>query len=413
MPRTGEVYSVPYPDFVPDTTIESAKVDANFGDIATDLNTARPISVGGTGATTAAAALTNLGAAAGVQVVTNYDTFVFANGFFRSASGATTPPAAGQNFEGIAIVYDANNIRLQAYSLTDGKSYTRIKNTTWGAWTADAPAADSITNAMLANMAASTVKGNNTGASANPVDVTVGAGLIIDATSLRINANGVTNAMLADMTAKTVKANGGVSAADPVDLAIGQGLIIDATSLRTLQQMSIVTDASGLKLSGDAASPGNNMVYGTDASGVKGWKNSGGAAAFSVHKNGVNQTSVAASPTFTQVTFSTELFDIGSKFSANAWTPPAGIVCMAAHVQFTGTLTNPGFSVLAIYKNGVSLKEVASVIASATDANCVITVIDQANGSDVYTLFCSIYLNSGTATITGVATRTWWTGSML
>lgn len=37
-------------------------------------------------------------------------------------------------------------------------------------------------------------------------------------------------------------------------------------------QMSIVSDASGLKLSGDAASPGNNKVYGTDASGVKGWK---------------------------------------------------------------------------------------------------------------------------------------------
>lgn len=41
----------------------------------------------------------------------------------------------------------------------------------------------------------------------------------------------------------------------------------------TKQQMSITSDASGLKLSGDAASPGNNKVYGTDASGVKGWKN--------------------------------------------------------------------------------------------------------------------------------------------
>lgn len=41
----------------------------------------------------------------------------------------------------------------------------------------------------------------------------------------------------------------------------------------TKQQMSITSDASGLKLSGDAASPGNNKVYGTDASGIKGWKN--------------------------------------------------------------------------------------------------------------------------------------------
>lgn len=38
------------------------------------------------------------------------------------------------------------------------------------------------------------------------------------------------------------------------------------------KQMSITADASGLKLSGDVASPGNNKVYGTDGSGVKGWK---------------------------------------------------------------------------------------------------------------------------------------------
>jgi hypothetical protein len=45
------------------------------------------------------------------------------------------------------------------------------------------------------------------------------------------------------------------------------------------QQMSITSDASGLKLSGDAASPGNNKVYGTSGSGTKGWKDdpTGGA----------------------------------------------------------------------------------------------------------------------------------------
>jgi hypothetical protein len=38
------------------------------------------------------------------------------------------------------------------------------------------------------------------------------------------------------------------------------------------KQMSITSDSSGLKLSGDSATPGNNKVYGTDGSGVKGWK---------------------------------------------------------------------------------------------------------------------------------------------
>ena len=35
--------------------------------------------------------------------------------------------------------------------------------------------------------------------------------------------------------------------------------------------MSITADASGVKLSGDAAAPGNDKLYGTDGSGVKGW----------------------------------------------------------------------------------------------------------------------------------------------
>jgi hypothetical protein len=48
--------------------------------------------------------------------------------------------------------------------------------------------------------------------------------------------------------------------------------------------MSLTSDASGIRLSGDAASPGNNKVYGTDGSGVKGWKSDpgGGGSLISV-----------------------------------------------------------------------------------------------------------------------------------
>lgn len=38
-----------------------------------------------------------------------------------------------------------------------------------------------------------------------------------------------------------------------------------------ITQQSITSDASGIKLSGDAASPGTKMYYGTDGSGVKGY----------------------------------------------------------------------------------------------------------------------------------------------
>lgn len=51
----------------------------------------------------------------------------------------------------------------------------------------------------------------------------------------------------------------------------GNGILWDSTSLRTVQQMSVTADGSGLKLSGDAASPGNSQYYGTDSGGTKGF----------------------------------------------------------------------------------------------------------------------------------------------
>jgi hypothetical protein len=42
-------------------------------------------------------------------------------------------------------------------------------------------------------------------------------------------------------------------------------------SAAVISQMSITSDASGIKLSGDSASPGNTMLYGTNGSGTKGW----------------------------------------------------------------------------------------------------------------------------------------------
>lgn len=62
MPRNGSgVYSKPAgTTAVPNSTIESAKFNQVVDDIAQDLNFARPVSAGGTGGSTAAAARTNL-----------------------------------------------------------------------------------------------------------------------------------------------------------------------------------------------------------------------------------------------------------------------------------------------------------------------------------------------------------------
>ena len=62
MPRSGGVYSKPAgTTAVPNTTITSASFNAVVDDLVTDANAARPIAAGGTGATNANAAMTNLG----------------------------------------------------------------------------------------------------------------------------------------------------------------------------------------------------------------------------------------------------------------------------------------------------------------------------------------------------------------
>jgi hypothetical protein len=61
MPRNGSgVYSADWVNATPNTTIESSKQNALVADLVTDANAARPITAGGTGGNTAAAARTAL-----------------------------------------------------------------------------------------------------------------------------------------------------------------------------------------------------------------------------------------------------------------------------------------------------------------------------------------------------------------
>ncbi|MEX2741078.1 hypothetical protein AB3480_06475 [Rhizobium mongolense] len=69
MPRTGGVYSAPAgTKGAPNTTIQSAKYNALVDDLVLDANAARPITAGGTGATSASAARTALGLTIGTNV---------------------------------------------------------------------------------------------------------------------------------------------------------------------------------------------------------------------------------------------------------------------------------------------------------------------------------------------------------
>jgi hypothetical protein len=151
MPRNvSNVYSIPPgTEGVTDTTIESNKYNAFAHDVETDLNTPRPVSAGGTGASTADAGLFNIGAEKSSQVVTNYDSQLWQPGSFYSASTATGSPIDGHAFVGWVVSSDvpasppANqnvvvHARDQSGATVPGRIYVREqKSGVWGPWSID------------------------------------------------------------------------------------------------------------------------------------------------------------------------------------------------------------------------------------------------------------------------------------
>jgi hypothetical protein len=171
MPRTGGNYSLPFPDVVPNTTIESAKYNGTNHDIEFDLNQPRPVASGGTGGTSPDTALVGISAEKANQAVTNFDTQVWIPGSFSATTAASGAPVTGHAFTGIAYVGDpiatpqlnlnvTVEARDQSGTTTPGLKYVRQKIAgVWGAWMLDgqgsfvAKAGDTMTGNLIINPA--------------------------------------------------------------------------------------------------------------------------------------------------------------------------------------------------------------------------------------------------------------------
>jgi hypothetical protein len=147
---------------IPDTTIESEAYNTFLDDLVTnDLNIPRPIHRGGTGATNALQAMTNLGGEIANQVVANYDTFPFKSGSFMSLAGATSEPFPGNHTNGFCTVFDANSAVLIAYQAGGvASSRKRVKAAgVWGAWETQ-PGSAADMDAAYVNISGDTMTGN-------------------------------------------------------------------------------------------------------------------------------------------------------------------------------------------------------------------------------------------------------------
>lgn len=96
MPRNGSgVYSLPAGSIVANgETIDASQHNPPLQDIASDLNTARPISAGGTGAATAAAALVNLGLTATASELNVLDGITATTAELNALDGVTAAGTA-------------------------------------------------------------------------------------------------------------------------------------------------------------------------------------------------------------------------------------------------------------------------------------------------------------------------------
>lgn len=135
-------------------------------------------------------------------------------------------------------------------------------------------------------------------------------------------------------------------------------------------------------------------------------------SAFSVNKNASNQT--ISSSSATKLTWPTTGFDVGSEFASDKFTaanPGKYTIKAAAHVTALGVGTTA--LKLMLYKNGSLLQTLAeiSAVSGLTDITLDGAALVAAVAGDYFETYVQfVGYTSGTATVDGTASSTWYSG---
>ena len=273
MPRSGGgIYTKPFPDVTSGTTIASAVHNGIVADVETDLNAARPIISGGTGAVNVIGARANLQAEVAGQyvTVTNYDSHVFETGSFTSNAGATSAPTADAAYTGTCVVHSNSqyvNIEVtEVNSPIVGLAYTRQKKLgVWGAWKIAISSGGGTITGNLSITGTFGVTGTTTLGTLNAGTTTLGA---TTTGALTVNGNisaAARTLAIGAITSTTINTQGNTITAGTVNAGAitGSSLNISGGSTLTGSIAANAISCSTINTNGNTLTAGNINSSGT------------------------------------------------------------------------------------------------------------------------------------------------------